>query len=147
MKSIWNDEDYRELCGRLERLTPDAGARWGRMTAPEMVCHCTDALKMISGELVAASKNLPLRFTPLKQLVIYWLPFPKGAPTAPELRARRPREWAGELDAFRRELDAVVGRGAAGPFVPHPAFGTLSPRAWGVLCYRHLDHHLKQFGV
>ena len=50
MKSIWNHEDYRELRGRLERLTPDAGARWGKMTAPEMVCHCTDALKMINGD-------------------------------------------------------------------------------------------------
>ena len=147
MRSIWNDADYRELRARVERLQPDASAKWGRMTAPQMVCHCTDALRMISGEVRTAPKQMPIRFTPLKQLIIYWLPFPKGVPTAPELLARQPQEWNGEVDALCRELDAVVKRGASGPFVPHPAFGTLSPRAWGVLGYRHIDHHLRQFGV
>ena len=147
MKSIWNDADYRELRSRVGRLTPEATANWGKMNAPQMVCHCTDALKMINGDVATAPKNVPLRFTPIKQLVIYWLPFPKGVPTAPELLARRPTEWNGEIEALQRELDVVVSRGRQGPFVPHPAFGKLSPRAWGVLGYRHLDHHLRQFGV
>lgn len=147
MKSIWNEADYRELCTRVDRLTPQAPARWGRMNAPQMVCHCTDALRMINGDLPAAARKMPIRFTPLKQLIIYWLPFPKGAPTAPELRSRVPQEWHGEVEALRRELAAVVKRGVSGPFVPHPAFGKLTPRAWGVLGYRHMDHHLKQFGV
>ena len=147
MKSIWNDADYRELCARLDRLAPDAIPKWGRMNAPQMVCHCTDALRMVSGELRTAPKNVAIRFPPLKQLIIYWLPFPKGVPTAPELLARAPGEWHGELRALRHELDGVVKRGRSGPFVPHPAFGELTPRAWGVLGYRHLDHHLRQFGV
>lgn len=147
MKSIWNDADYRELCARMDRLAPDATPKWGRMNAPQMVCHCTDALRMVSGELRAAPKNVPIRFPPLKQLIIYWLPFPKGAPTAPELLARRPGEWQGEVQALRRELDGVVKRGRSGPFVPHPAFGKLTPTAWGALGYKHLDHHLRQFGI
>ena len=147
MKSIWNETDYRELCARVERLTPQAAARWGKMNAPQMVCHCTDALKMMSGALPAAPRKMPIRFAPLKQLIIYWLPFPRSAPTAPELTARAPQEWHGEIDALRRELDAAVKRGTRGPFVAHPAFGRLTPRAWGVLGYRHMDHHLKQFGV
>jgi hypothetical protein len=147
MKTVWNDADYRELSARLERLTPDAPARWGKFTAPQMVCHLVDALKMASGELPVRPKKMPLRYTPVKQLVIYWLPFPKGAPTAPELLARVPTEWHGELQALKRELETFIERGPAGPFVPHPAFGSLSPRAWGVLVYRHTDHHFKQFGV
>ena len=102
---------------------------------------------MVSGELRAAPKNVPIRFPPLKQLIIYCLPWPKGVPTAPELLARAPGEWHGEVQALRRELDGVVKRGRSGPFVPHPAFGYLTPTAWGVLGYRHLDHHRRQFGV
>ena len=75
------------------------------------------------------------------------MPFPKGAPTAPELLARRPAEWHGELDMLRETLDAFVKAGPSGPFVSHPAFGDLTPRAWGVLVHRHMDHHLRQFGV
>jgi|SRR5215210_342923 len=147
MKTVWKEPDYRELRGRLDRLAPEAMAKWGKFTAPRMVCHLTDSLKMASGELEVPSKNLPIRFTPLKQLIIYWLPFPKSAPTAPQLLARKPDAWHGEVDALRRELDAFVKRGPSGPLVPHPAFGRMTPRAWGVLVYRHMDHHLRQFGA
>ena len=147
MKSVWNDAAYRELRGRLDRLVPTASAQWGKFTAPQMVCHLTDSLKMASGELPVPSKNLPIRFTPIKQLIIYWAPFPKGAPTAPKLLERKPAAWEGEVESLRRELDALVKRGPAGPFVPHPAFGKLTSKAWGVLVYRHMDHHLRQFGV
>lgn len=147
MKSVWNDSDYRELRERLDRLTPDTAARWGKFTAPQMVCHLADCLKMATGELPVPSKNLPIRFTPLKQLIIYVLPFPKGAPTAPQLISRKPAEWSGEVQLLRNEFDSFVKRGPSGKFVPHPAFGTLTPKSWGVLVYKHMHHHLTQFGV
>jgi hypothetical protein len=147
MKSFWNEPDRAEVRERLARLTPGHAARWGRMSAPQMVGHLSDALRMSFGELPVRSKRLPLRYWPLKQLVIYLLPFPKGAPTAPELVSRTPDEW----DAERRACTELVDRfGAERPeraWPEHPAFGRLSPRAWGVLAYRHADHHLRQFGV
>ena len=147
MKSIWNDVDYRYVKRRLDSLTPMTAPQWGRFDAPGMVAHLTDCLRMASGELPVAGKKLPIRFTPLKQLIIYVLPFPKSAPTAPELIARRPVDWHGELEDLRGELDALVKRGRSGPFVPHPAFGELTGATWGVLIYKHMDHHLRQFGV
>ena len=146
MKSVWNDVDHRELQSRIDRLTPELSARWGKFTAPGMVCHLTDALKMATGELPVAPKKLPIRFTPLKQLIIYALPFPKGAPTAPELLSRRATDWTCEVETLKRDLEAFARRGPKGPLVPHPAFGKLTPRTWGVLVYRHIDHHLRQFG-
>jgi hypothetical protein len=147
MKSIWNDQDCRALRARLDHLTPISAPRWGKFDAPGMVAHLTDCLRMATGELPVKSKKLPIRFTPLKQLIIYLMPFPKGAPTAPELIARRVTDWHGELETLRETLDAFAKRGPAGPLVRHPAFGELTPRAWGVLVHRHMDHHLRQFGV
>ena len=147
MKSVWNPADYRELHTRLDHLKPEALPRWGQFTAPQMVCHLADALKMASGTLPVRTRKMPIRYPPLKQLIIYWLPFPKSAPTAPELLSRRATEWHGEMQELKQELERFTQRGPSGPFVPHPAFGKLTPRAWGVLVYRHTDHHLKQFGV
>jgi Protein of unknown function (DUF1569) len=118
------------------------------MSAQQMVCHLGESLKMALGELLVAPKNLPIRYPPLKQLIIYLAPFPKNAPTAPELVITvTPNEWARDVRTLTALMDRFAARGQDGPWVDHPAFGRLSPRAWGVLVYRHMDHHLRQFGV
>ena len=68
-------------------------------------------------------------------------------PTAPELLARSPRDWHADVADLQALVHRFTPRGAAGRWPEHPAFGTLSERAWGVLVYRHMDHHLKQFGA
>ena len=88
MPTFWNTADRDDICRRVERLTPDATARWGKFTPAKMLAHLNDAMRMATGDLAVASKNSPIRYWPLKQLIIYVFPFPKGAPTAPELLAR-----------------------------------------------------------
>ena len=147
MKSLWQESARAEVLERIGRLSPERRPSWGRMSAPRMVAHLNDALRMAFGEVPTRSKRLPLRHPPLKQLIIYWMPFPKSAPTAPELLAREPAEWRAELDACR----ALVGRFGSEPadreWPEHPAFGRLTARQWGILAYRHTDHHLRQFQV
>ena len=147
MKSIWQEESRREIGGRVGTLSWDRPAAWGKFTAPKMVCHLADSLKMAMGDLKVARKNLPIRYPPLKQLIIYWAPFPKGAPTAPELLAREPREWSRDLGDVQELLERAASARTTDTWPEHPAFGKLSTRAWGVLIYRHMDHHLKQFGA
>jgi hypothetical protein len=147
MKSIFNPAVHRELQDRVQRLTPQQQPHWGTMSAAQMVAHLTDSLKMASGELEVAPKNVAIRFSPLKELVLYVLPIPKGLPTAPELIARKPDDWTAEIASLREQLNGLVERGAEALAPSHPAFGTLSPKQWGVLVYRHMDHHLRQFGV
>jgi hypothetical protein len=149
MKSVWDAEAARELRERVGRLSAERRAAWGRMSAAQVVCHLADSLKMALGELQVAPKNLPIRYPPLKQVIIYLAPFPKNAPTAPDLVARPPRAWDEDVRDLRSLLDRVSARGtdAQATWPAHPAFGRLSRRAWGVLIYRHVDHHLRQFGV
>ena len=115
-----------------------------------MLAHIADALRMATGELDIPPMRLASRHFPFRQGVLLWiylLPFPHGAPTAPELIARTGvpaeesrRDIARLLDDFAARRTSIDGR-------DHPAFGPLSARTWGVLTYRHLDHHLRQFGV
>jgi hypothetical protein len=146
MKTLWQDERRRELVDRIGRLTPEAKPRWGRMDAPQMVAHLAASVRMAIGDLPTVMKRTPLRHPPLKQLIIYVLPFPKGAPTVPELR-RAPVAWQKEVDDLRALLDRFATRERSGSWPSHPAYGPLSARGWGVLTYKHCDHHLRQFGV
>jgi hypothetical protein len=87
------------------------------------------------------------RHFPVKHLFLYVLPIPKGVPTAPELLAREPAPWAEE----RAQLAALVARFGGAParaaWPEHPLFGPLTAHEWGTLTYKHVDHHLRQFGV
>jgi hypothetical protein len=147
MKTFWNAADRDALLERLDRLTPQSAAQWGRMDAPRMIVHLCDGFRMAAGDLPCESKKLPLRFFPLKQLFIYCLPFPKNAPTAPELLSRNPGAWTTDVEELRTVMERLATRGPAGCTTEHPAFGRMSGRGWGVLAYNHADHHLRQFGV
>jgi hypothetical protein len=147
MKSIWQDETRRELNDRVGAIGWDRPAKWGKFTAPKMICHLADSLRMAMGDLSVRPKRLPIRYPPLKQLIIYVAPFPKGAPTAPELLARAPGDWAHDVADVQALLARAGSARTTDAWPEHPAFGKLSTRAWGVLIYRHMDHHLTQFGA
>jgi hypothetical protein len=148
VRTLWDSDAPKELLARLGRLTPDTKARWGKFTCPDMVAHLNDSMRMVLGDITPAPKKIPIRFFPLKQLVIYVLPFPKGVPTAPELIARCGRAaWADELKVFPELMARLATLPSDARCPPHPAFGTMNRRSWGVLTYRHLSHHFAQFGV
>ena len=147
MKSMFNDTDRGSMLARIDRVASGAAPRWGKMNAEQMLAHLVESLRMANGEISPRPKKLPIRYFPLKQLIIYWLPFPKGAPTAPELL---PKE-SGTIERGKSELARLMRdfsqRAKQTQWPEHPAFGKLTTQAWGVLTYRHFDHHLRQFGV
>jgi hypothetical protein len=148
MPTFWNASVRADYYRRVARLTPDAEPRWGKFTAAGMVAHLNDAMRMATGELRVEPKRGPLRVFPLKQLILYVLPFPKGAPTAPELLSRC---GAADLRIEQTEFLAISERAAlrnpTDPSPAHPAFGRMSYDAWGKLIAKHTEHHLRQFGI
>lgn len=145
--SLWDAQARQRLLHRLERLEPDATALWGRMNAPQMLAHLADWMQMAKGELKCEARRLPLRYSPLRELAIFWLPFPRGIRTAPELISREPLEWAVERAAVRQHVQSFEKLDPNTLWREHPVFGKMTPKAWGVLGYRHADHHFNQFGV
>jgi hypothetical protein len=88
-------------------------------------------------------------FAPLvKRRVLGPSPFQRNAPTDPAFRVADPRDFAVEKARLEAAIAAFVGRGRAAIAAQvHPFFGRLSGGDWGWLMYKHLDHHLRQFGV
>src|SRR5882672_2031303 len=146
--SLWQEAPRRELLDRLGHLGVEARPRWGRMNAPQMITHVNDQFRMALGDLPTAPKRTPFRYPVVNALVAYVLPWPKGAPTAPELLMRIER-WRGcaGVATFRDLVRRFAGLPPETVWPVHPAFGKLSRKAWGKLGYRHTDHHLRQFGV
>jgi hypothetical protein len=147
MPTVWDDATRADLVRRARSLTPAHTARWGRFSVAGMLAHLNDATKMAIGELPVAAKGpILLRLAPVRYLVIHVLPFPKSAPTAPELLARAgDAELGREQEEFAMLLDRLGRAAALSP--THPAFGAMTRRDWGVLAHRHADHHLRQFGA
>ena len=106
MKSFWEQTAQQELQQRLEQLNADSRGQWGKMTIDQMLSHLADSCRMVLGALPTAPKPGPFRFAPIRKAVIYWLPWPKGAPTAPELIARKPAS----VEAEKADLQALLQR-------------------------------------
>ncbi len=112
-----------------------------------MVTHVTDALRMSMGEVTVTPVAGPLGLWPINVLVMFYLPWPKNAPTAPELLERKPLDLSTELNALQSAVDRFVSRDVKGPWTAHAVFGAISGQQWGRLMHRHLDYHLRQFHI
>jgi hypothetical protein len=113
-----------------------------------MLRHLRLSALMTTGELEVRSVNKrPFQMFPLKQLLLYVLPFPKGAPTARELKPEAAESFEEERTALLELIERIGTGQREGDGPGHPLFGPLSRREWGVLTYKHADHHLKQFGA
>jgi hypothetical protein len=140
-------EVREEVRRRLASIPADRPPIWGRMDATHMMAHVGDAMRMALGDLPVAPKRLPFRYPPLKQLILYVFPFPRDAPTATELVSRTPRSLDEERRAIEGHLERLAARDPAARGPEHPIFGPLTVRQWGALGYKHVDHHLRQFGA
>ena len=148
MGSILNDNDRRAIVNRMNSLTASSTRRWGQLDITGMLQHLQLAARMTLGELEVPSVNKkPFQMFPLKHLVLYVLPFPKGAPTAPLLKPVDVTTFDEERTALLELLERIGTGPREGTGPAHPLFGTLSWQEWGVVTYKHADHHLKQFGA
>jgi len=96
---------------------------------------------------VASKSKRALQTFPLKHLILYVIPFPKGAPTAPELKPVDAALFEEERAALLKMLERIANGPHEGAGPAHPLFGPLSWQEWGVATYKHANHHLKQFGA
>ena len=148
MGSILNESDRAAITNRMQSLSESSTRRWGSLDVTGMLQHLRLSARMTLGELPVPSGNKRVfQMFPLKHLIIYVLPFPKGAPTAAELKPEAAASFEEERTALL-ELIERIGTGPTEGMGPaHPLFGPLTWREWGVITHKHADHHLKQVGA
>ena len=133
---------------RIESLTPESPRQWGKMSIDQMLWHVNEGLSMSLGKITPVPFKTPLPKFLMKFFVIN-VPWPRGAPTVPEIAAKKGAQY--DFAAERARLLALVDEFAAkdinGKWAPSPGFGAMTGRESSTLAAKHLTHHLNQFGV
>jgi len=144
------DPNIQSQCReRIARLEPHTPRRWGKMTAHQMVCHLNDSFRVGTGEKYASPATSFFQRTVIKWAALHTsVKWPQGSPTRPEVEQGRGGTPPSDWERDRAELQALVlSFPRQETFGSHPLFGEMNANDWLIWGYRHLDHHLRQFGV
>ena len=149
MKTLFDANTHEEVHERLGKLTPETERQWGKMSPSQMMEHAAVALEMATGDV------------PMKQAfigkAIGWIfkgkflgeePFPKNSPTGPTLIIKDEPDFAATRERLERLISSFHELGESGTDGNiHGFFGPLTGKQWGETQYKHVDHHLRQFGL
>jgi len=148
MRTLLRPTDRAALLVRLRSLRPESQPGWGRLDAPRMLTHLTDQVRHSVSDTKLRPRRSPFRLPVVKQLVMYWIPWPKGRIRAPAAAfMTQPSGWDEDLATLEALIDRFARLPAEREWAAHPFFGTMTKSSWARVSYRHLDHHLRQFGV
>jgi hypothetical protein len=136
----------RSIEDRVKGLTPHARPRWGKMSVDQMLWHVNSALASALGELEVPRQKTPLP-APLMKFLVLNLPWPKGAPTHPSFVPTASYDFAAEQQRCLRLIDTFGARPLDSAWPRNPIFGIIPGIDTSRLQAKHLDHHLRQFGV
>lgn len=149
MQSLYDVTVYNEVIQRIYTLSPESKAQWGKMNVSQMLAHCKEAFRVPLSE-----KKMPRIFA---GLIFGWAiksklydenPWKKNLPTSPNFLIKDQREFTKEKEQLLSLVNKFYAAGPTGSGkFPHPFFGTFTSEQWGKAMFKHLDHHLKQFGV
>ena len=143
-----HDVQFREAAKkRLRALTPETRRQWGKMSVDQMLWHVNCALENALGRYPITPLRLPLPKFLLKFVVIT-LPWRKGnTPTAPEFLAAASHDFERERARMLALLDEFGGVPLDAQWGPSALLGPMTGHEWSRLQAKHVDHHLRQFGV
>ena len=149
MKNLFDKDTHTEIMQRINSLNTASQRQWGKMNVAQMLAHCKEAFKV-----PLSDKKMPRM---LLGLLVGWMiksklynesPWKQNLPTAPNFIIKDERDFekekqelSGLIDQFYYGGPENVGR------YPHPMFGSFTKEQWGKAMYKHLDHHLTQFGA
>jgi hypothetical protein len=150
MKNLFEAARVEEVKRRMAQLKPDSERLWGKMNAAQAVAHCSAGLEWATGE------KTPPRV--LVGRIVGWMikplvlrndqPMRRNSPTVKGLVVQDERDLVTERERLCGLVDRFAATGPKGCTThPHSFFGRLTPEEWATLMYKHLDHHLRQFGV
>lgn len=150
MRNLYQPTDVEEIKQRLARLHPDSPRQWGKMSAPQAIAHCATAMEWVVGDRIPPSGGIASILGHIIKSKVLGddAPFRPNSPTAKDLVIADERDLNAERERLFVLIDRFAASGPAGCTTnPHPFFGRMTPDEWAILTFKHLDHHLRQFGV
>lgn len=151
IKDIFSPEVTEEVITRINKLHKDSQPIWGKMNAAKMLAHCNVAYTYTyqpeKFKAPGALKKFFLR-TFLKKIVTGPKAYGQNSPTAPDFIIADERILEDERKKLTENLRRTQQLGRTHfEGKENFSFGKLTSEEWNNLFYKHLDHHLRQFGV
>lgn len=150
MKNVFNKQDSTEIIERINKLTPETKALWGKMSVSKMLSHCCVTYEYVFETTFpkpGAFKRFILKAF-VKNLVVSDKPYKKNSPTGPDFIIKDEKEFMFEKE---RLINYIIRTQELGEKhfdgLESHSFGPLTSTQWNTMFYKHLDHHLSQFGV
>ena len=150
MKSLFDSNAHSEILSRIDKLSDSSEGEWGKMKVGQMLRHCQYPLKTALGRYNPNNKPSPM----LKLMGKFFRkslyddkPWRQGLPTAKGFKVMEEKDFQTEKEKLVVLINDFHQEKNKGKWDPHPIFGSFTPEQWGQMQYKHLDHHLRQFGV
>jgi len=150
MKSLFDSSAHAEILSRIDKLSDGSERKWGKMELGQMLSHCQYPLKIALGKHNPNNKPNPmlkLMGKLFRKSLYNDKPWRQGLPTAKALKVTEDKDFLTEKEKLVVLIDAFHQEKNRENWDPHPVFGSFTPEQWGQMQYKHLDHHLRQFGV
>ncbi len=149
MNNLFNQPDVSQILQRIDKLTAGSQRQWGKMNAAQMLAHCNVSLETaMGGNFIKRLFIGRIIGTLLKPMVLGAKPFRKNSPTDKSYIFKDDRNFEEERSKTKASVTKFFEGGSSGCTThPHPFFGRFTPEEWAVFQWKHLDHHLRQFGV
>lgn len=149
MKSLFDSETHTEILNRIDKLSESSQREWGKMEVGQMLRHCQFPLKVALGKHTIKKPNFFMRllYKGFKKSMYDDKLWKHNLPTAPGFKVEDKKDFTEEKNKLVALINEFHGERTKKNRDPHPAFGELSYDQWGQMQYKHLDHHLRQFGV
>ncbi len=147
MNSIFDPAAYQQITDRLNRIEPETKRLWGKMSAAQMLWHCQFPIQLAIKNKKPSKRPKILMQLLFKKSMYNDKLWRKNLPTLPLAKATEEKNFEEELNNLRTALDALHQLKNRKTWNPHPIFGAFTPEQWGQFQYKHLDHHLRQFGL
>lgn len=146
--NLFETTTANEIITRLDKIQPDAQPKWGKMNAAQMMAHCQQPFYVFFGEKKLKRGLMGILFgKAAKKKLTSHKPWPHNLPTAKAFKISDPKEFQTEKAKLINEINRFAHDGYTVTAQKHPFFGKMSSQEWATLAYKHLDHHLQQFGA
>lgn len=150
IKNIFDQEITEEVLARIEKLTTESKPHWGKMNVAQMLAHCNVTYDMVFTDHYVKAKAFKkfLLTSLIKPTVVGDKPYKKNSRTAPQfliVDARVFQEEKTKLVGYLKQVQELGGAHFEGK--ESNSFGNLTEREWNNMFYKHIDHHLQQFGA
>lgn len=149
-KNLFDKQECEETISRINNLTPETAPKWGKMNVSQMLAHCNVAYETTYTDKHPRPKGVQKFLIKLlaKNTVVGPKPYKKNGPTSPVFKISDERDFEKEKNNLIANMRKTQELGSAHfDGKESYAFGPLTQTEWNTLFSKHLDHHLRQFGV